>query len=187
MIKIGLGQRERLLDSQPRAPEHHDQGVDAMPMAIVPGLAHDRDDLIDRRRVRRVGLTLIARGNPGTRSWRGRRRTASTSSVKQLVEEHGRNPARQFIASLDGQVVGTAAAVLGNYGINLFAAGVLPDARGRGVYRAMIRARWDLAVERGTPALTVQAGQMSRPVLESAGFSFIAAARMYVSDSADCL
>jgi GNAT superfamily N-acetyltransferase len=65
------------------------------------------------------------------------------------------NPARQFNASLDGRVVGTAAAVIGKYGINLFAAGVLPDARGRGVYRAMIRARWDLAVERGTPALTV--------------------------------
>jgi GNAT superfamily N-acetyltransferase len=92
------------------------------------------------------------------------------------------NPARQFNASLDGQVVGTAAAVLGNYGINLFAAGVLPEARGRGVYGAMIRARWDLAVELGTPALTVQAGQMSRPVLESAGFSFIAAAKMYVDD-----
>jgi GNAT superfamily N-acetyltransferase len=94
------------------------------------------------------------------------------------------NPARQFIASLDGRVVGTAAAVIGKYGINLFAAGVLPDARGRGVYRAMIRARWDLAVERGTPALTVQAGQMSRPVLESVGFGFIAAVKMYVNDLA---
>jgi hypothetical protein len=30
----------------------------------------------------------------------------------------------------------------------------------------------------------VQAGRMSRPVLESAGFSFIAAARMYVNDLA---
>jgi len=48
----------------------------------------------------------------------------------------------------------------------------------------MIRARWDLAVERGTPALTVQAGQMSRPVLESSGFSVIAAAKMYVDDLA---
>jgi GNAT superfamily N-acetyltransferase len=94
------------------------------------------------------------------------------------------NPVRQFNASLDGRVVGTAAAVIGKYGINLFAAGVLPDARGRGVYRAMIRARWDLAVELGTPALTVQAGQMSRPVLESVGFGFIAAAKMYVNDFA---
>jgi GNAT superfamily N-acetyltransferase len=92
------------------------------------------------------------------------------------------NSARQFIAWLDGRVVGTAAAAIGDAGVNLFAAGVLPDARGRGVYRAMIAARWDLAVERGTPALTVQAGQMSRPVLESAGFAFIAAAKMYVDD-----
>lgn len=94
------------------------------------------------------------------------------------------NPFRQFNASLDDEVVGTAAAVLGNYGINLFAAGVLAKARGQGVYRAMIRARWDLAVERGTPALTVQAGQMSQPVLESSGFSVIAAAKMYVDNLA---
>ncbi|HEX3806535.1 MAG TPA: GNAT family N-acetyltransferase [Gaiellaceae bacterium] len=92
------------------------------------------------------------------------------------------NPGRQFIGSIDGRVVGTATAAIGDAGVNLFAAGVLPDSRGRGVYRALIRARWDLAVERGTPALTVQAGQMSRPVLESAGFTFIDAARMYADD-----
>jgi GNAT superfamily N-acetyltransferase len=103
--------------------------------------------------------------------------------VKRYAEyKTAGNSSRQFIASLDGEVVGTAAAVLGKYGVNLFAAGVLPHARRRGVYRAMIRARWDLAVKRGTPALTVQAGQMSRPVLESAGFSFIAPAKLYVSD-----
>ena len=92
------------------------------------------------------------------------------------------NPARQFNASLDGRVVGTGASVIGKHGVNLFAAGVLPDARGLGVYRALIRARWDLAVQLGTPALTVQAGRLSRPVLESVGFSFIAAAKMYVDD-----
>jgi GNAT superfamily N-acetyltransferase len=92
------------------------------------------------------------------------------------------NPARQFNASLDGRVVGTGASVIGKYGVNLFAAGVLLEARGRGVYRALIRARWDLAVQLGTPALTVQAGQMSRPVLESVGFSVIAAAKLYVDD-----
>ena len=90
------------------------------------------------------------------------------------------NPSRQFNASLDGRVVGTGASVIGKHGVNLFAAGVLPEARRRGVYRALIRARWDLAVELGRPALTVQAGRMSRPVLESVGFSFIAAAKMYV-------
>ena len=42
--------------------------------------------------------------------------------------------------------------------------------RGRGAYRALVRARWDVAVERGTPALTVSAGAMSRPILERLGF-----------------
>jgi hypothetical protein len=53
LIKISFGQRERLLDPQPGAPEHDDQGGEAMAAASVPGLAHDRNDLIDRRRVSR--------------------------------------------------------------------------------------------------------------------------------------
>jgi hypothetical protein len=47
---------------------------------------------------------------------------------------------------------------------------VLAGARGRGVYRALVAKRWDLAVERGAPALTVQAGRMSEPVLSRLGF-----------------
>ena len=44
------------------------------------------------------------------------------------------------------------------------------EMRGRGAYRALVRARWDAAVERGTPALTVGAESMSRPILERLGF-----------------
>jgi GNAT superfamily N-acetyltransferase len=90
------------------------------------------------------------------------------------------NPLRRWNARLEQQVVGTATAVLGDAGVNLFGGGVLTDARGRGVYRALVEARWKLAVERGTPALTVQAGRMSRPVLERLGFEFIAQMPMYV-------
>ena len=36
--------------------------------------------------------------------------------------------------------------------------------------RALVRARWNEAVRRGTPALVVQAGAMSRPILERVGF-----------------
>jgi hypothetical protein len=50
---------------------------------------------------------------------------------------------------------------------------VAEEARGCGVYRALVRARWDEAVARGTPALVVQAGQMSRPILERLGFETI--------------
>ena len=92
------------------------------------------------------------------------------------------NPFKLWSARLEGRVVGAAGAVLGDAGINLYGGGVLPEARGRGVYRALVRARWDFAVRCGTPALTVQAGRMSRPVLEPLGFGLIAEMPMYVDD-----
>jgi GNAT superfamily N-acetyltransferase len=55
-------------------------------------------------------------------------------------------------------------------GVALMGGAVLPQARGRGVYRALVRARWDHAAERGTPLLVVQAGRMSTPILGSLGF-----------------
>jgi hypothetical protein len=92
------------------------------------------------------------------------------------------SPLRRWNARLQQHVVGTATAVIGDVGVNLFGGGVLTEARGCGVYRALVTARWKLAVERGTPALTVQAGRMSRPVLERLGFEFIAQMPMYVDD-----
>ena len=95
------------------------------------------------------------------------------------------SPMRQFNAIVEGRVVGTAAAAVGGAGVNLFGGSVLPDARGRGVYRALTQARWELAVALGTPALTIQAGRMSRPIAERLGFVFIAALRVYVDDFSD--
>ena len=46
----------------------------------------------------------------------------------------------------------------------------LPRVRGRGVYFSLVHARWRDAVARGTPRLVVQAGPMSRPILERLGF-----------------
>ncbi len=92
------------------------------------------------------------------------------------------NPLRQLNATLDGRVVGTAAAALGPAGINLFGGSVAADARGRGVYRALVLARWDLAVARGTPALTIQAGRMAKPIVERLGFHLIDTIHVYVDD-----
>ncbi|HZE18276.1 MAG TPA: hypothetical protein VE197_22730, partial [Mycobacterium sp.] len=50
-VNVGLGERERLRDAQPGAPEHDDQRPEAMAVTCVWSLAHDGDDLIDRRRV----------------------------------------------------------------------------------------------------------------------------------------
>jgi GNAT superfamily N-acetyltransferase len=52
----------------------------------------------------------------------------------------------------------------------LWGGSVREDARGRGCYRALVRARWDEAVRRGTPALTVSANDKSGPVLRKLGF-----------------
>jgi GNAT superfamily N-acetyltransferase len=93
---------------------------------------------------------------------------------------HPDNPGRGFVALIDGRVVGTAYAAFGEAGVNLFGGSVLPEARGRGVYRALVRARWDTATARGTPALTVQAGRMSRPICERLGFTFLAPVRVFV-------
>ena len=85
-------------------------------------------------------------------------------------------------AAIDGRIVASAYGAFGAAGVNLFGASVAPEARGQGVYRSLVLARWDLAVERGTPALTVQAGRMSRPICERMGFGFVEAVRVFVDE-----
>ena len=80
------------------------------------------------------------------------------------------NPGRQYVARIGDEILGT------------FGGAVLPGARGRGVYRALTLARWVEAVEQGTPALTVQAGRMSMPILSKLGFTKVGEVRMYVDD-----
>jgi hypothetical protein len=58
----------------------------------------------------------------------------------------------------------------------------LPEARGRGAYGALVVARWEAAVARGTPALVTHAGSMSRPILERVGF--VAAAEVWFLNDA---
>jgi len=55
-------------------------------------------------------------------------------------------------------------------------------ARGRGAYRAVLRARWDEAVARGTPALFTQAGAMSRAILERLGFERVGHVHMLLDE-----
>jgi GNAT superfamily N-acetyltransferase len=89
-----------------------------------------------------------------------------------------------FLAFLDGQAAGSAYALCGDSGLNLFGGAVREQVRGRGVYRALVQARWEYALERRRPALTVQAGRMSRPVLERLGFSAVGTVSVYVDELA---
>jgi GNAT superfamily N-acetyltransferase len=78
-----------------------------------------------------------------------------------------------FVALLAEEIIAFGGAVFGREAVHLGGAGTRPDRRGRGAYTALVRARWEAAVERGTPALTVGGGEMSRPILEHLGFTVV--------------
>ena len=79
-----------------------------------------------------------------------------------------------FVALLDGRPAATAMSVPSERGVFLIAGATAPWARGRGLYRALVRARWDDAVERGTPALITHANpETSYPILKRIGFEDI--------------
>lgn len=86
----------------------------------------------------------------------------------------------RYLAYLDGEPVATGSAVYSEHGVTLFGGATLPEARGRGAYRAVVAARWRDAVRRGTPVLVTQAGPMSRPILARLGFREVCEIRILV-------
>ena len=102
------------------------------------------------------------------------------------AEQAGHTP-RTYLAFLDGRPIGSARALFDDScpAVMLISGGVLPEARGRGAYRALVRARWDDAVDAGLPALVVHAGAMSRPILERLGFDVVAEQEVLL-DPATC-
>jgi hypothetical protein len=85
-------------------------------------------------------------------------------------------------AWLDGELVCAGTASPCELGLLLYGGATLPHARGRGAYRALNRARWDDAVELGTPALITQGGSMSGPILERLGFEQVGEVHMLLDD-----
>ena len=75
-----------------------------------------------------------------------------------------------YLAFVNGRPVARATAAFTKHGVLLFGGTTREEARGRGAYRALVRARWDDAVARGTPVLVTHAGAMSRPILVALGF-----------------
>ena len=82
---------------------------------------------------------------------------------------------QSFLATIDGAPVGAANAICFPRSLYLMGAVVLPAHRGRGVYRALIAARLDLARTRGVALATCQAlADTSAPILTRMGFVTIA-------------
>lgn len=83
-----------------------------------------------------------------------------------------------FLARVDGTPAGVGRSVYSDRGVFLIAGSVVPSARGRGVYRALVRARWEDAVARGTPGLVTEAlPDTSYPILTRIGFQDVGVIR----------
>jgi len=82
---------------------------------------------------------------------------------------------RRYLALIDDTPVAYAALVPTTVGaFGLLGGATVPESRGRGAYRALVRARWDDAVRAGLPVLVTQATDLSRPILERLGFRPVA-------------
>jgi GNAT superfamily N-acetyltransferase len=82
-----------------------------------------------------------------------------------------RRSQRQFLASVDGEPAGVAAAAIFPRSLFLLGGVVLPRFRRRGVHRALTAARLALARELGIPLVTTHAiASTSAPLLERQGF-----------------
>jgi GNAT superfamily N-acetyltransferase len=95
--------------------------------------------------------------------------------ARETFDRRNRRGGFQWLAWLGSKPVAFGAADRCVAGLFLAGGSTLPEARGRGCYRALVRARWDEAVRLGTPGLAVQAQYgSSAPILTKLGFEEVA-------------
>jgi GNAT superfamily N-acetyltransferase len=147
--------------------------------ALADGAAAPPRDLVlrevgDRVDLERIGeLEAAAWGHSGE-SW----------YPAVLEQELAADPAGLaiFVAEADGRVVsaGWVRFPSGTDFATLWGGATLPAWRGRGIYRALVRRRAQLAAERGRRYLQVDASADSQPILERLGFRAVTQTRPYV-------
>jgi predicted GNAT family acetyltransferase len=81
---------------------------------------------------------------------------------------------RRYLAWSEGTAIAAASATFTDGGVMLHAGSTRSEYRGRGAYRALVAARWEEAVQHGTPVVVTRAGPQSRPILGRVGFSELA-------------
>jgi GNAT superfamily N-acetyltransferase len=87
-----------------------------------------------------------------------------------------------YLAYVDGQPAATAWAFFpqGSRFASMWAGATLPAYRKRGLYTALVAARVQEALARGYQFMTIDAGPMSRPIVERYGFEVLARAQEFV-------
>jgi GNAT superfamily N-acetyltransferase len=103
-------------------------------------------------------------------------RRVAAGAAWPLIVADGRSSV--YLAQLDGRSVGFGRAVFAPWAALLLGGATLPEARGRGVYTALVHARWRETVARGVPRIVVSAGPMSAPILQKLGFERLGRVRL---------
>ena len=99
---------------------------------------------------------------------RDERRAVAPEQWRRLEASGG---VTHHLAVIDGRAVAFARTIFTPAGGLMLGGATLRSARGLGAYTSLIHARWDAALERGTPGLGTAAGSMSGPILRRLGFA----------------
>ena len=142
----------------------------------VPGLDL-RDGLADLESFRAVdAINAEAFGGRMVPAGRGYVRLLERRRQNQIAAGNR----RVILAILDGEPAGSAGLSLyPPEGAIVNGGGVRPKFRGRGVYRAMVAARVQMAREARVEGLCVWGGPMSAPILQRLGFEKVGWRRFY--------
>lgn len=103
---------------------------------------------------------------------------------REYEERHLSGDVIWYVARCEGEIVASASAHFTSAGAALNGGFTRERFRGRGAYRALVRARWDDAVAAGAPGLAVLAGELSRPILAGVGFQSLGSVEVLVDDFA---
>jgi hypothetical protein len=152
-------------------PPPMESHIAALMIDRAPGGAED----VEVRRVETfedflLVLELSLEASPRTPADEAKERGRAYETFERRLSR----PGGDWLAYLDGRPAAAASAIAGPAGLFLAGGGTARWARGRGCYRALVRARWDEAVRLGTPGLTVHAQHgSSQPILERLGFEHV--------------
>jgi GNAT superfamily N-acetyltransferase len=132
------------------------------------------DAAVDIRRV--VDVTGIADAVETARVAFGRDESWQAARMEQYRGRLTDSTFALYVAYIDGQPVASARAEFppARSFAALWGGGTIPEYRGRGIYRALVRVRAEEARKRGYPYLRVDARETSRPILERLGFTPLA-------------
>ncbi|NLR66341.1 GNAT family N-acetyltransferase [Chitinophaga varians] len=80
---------------------------------------------------------------------------------------------QRFVATLNGRIVAQTLLLFGGGVAGIYNVGVVPEARGRGIGKAIVNAACIHAREKGYHYATLNANPMGRPIYEQLGFQWI--------------